>query len=191
MMIATLFLAGMRPLAENEVKLIDPSDNDILQGTITIRGNTDVVGFKSYVLEFAHENGTNETTWFLIAESEEKISDGLLATWDTQQITDGDYRLRLTVYMDDDKPEYDTVTDLKVRNYTQLREDERVTEAVQPTAEVVVSDTTPGDKPVKEGSLWSSMLRGMLYTVLVIIILAVGLWFYTQANRRKRNQRRR
>jgi hypothetical protein len=55
----------------------------------------------------------------------------------------------------------------------------------------VVSDTTADEKPVKEGSLWSSMLRGMLYTVLVIIILAAGLWFYTQANRRKRNQRRR
>ena len=189
--IVTIFLTGMRPMAENEVKLINPSDGELLQGTITIRGNTDVVGFKSYVLEFAYENGTNETTWFLIAESEEKISEGVLATWDTQQITDGDYRLRLTVYMDDDKPEYDTVTDLMVRNYTQLREDERPTEQPQPTAEVVGAETTVDDQPEKEGSLWSSMLRGMLYTVLVIIILAAGLWFYTQANRRKRNKRRR
>lgn len=187
---AIIFLTGMRPMVENEVKLTDPVDEDVLKGMITISGNTDVVGFKSYVLEFAYEHGTNETTWFLIAESDEKIADGVLATWDTLGITDGDYRLRLTVYMDDDKPEYDTVTDLKVRNYTQLREDEVVTKEVQPTSELILDDTTNAELPEKGGSLWSSMLRGMLYTVLVIILLAAGLWFYTQQNRRKRRQRR-
>jgi len=108
------------------------------------------------------------------------------------EITDGDYRMRLTVYLDDDKPEYDTVTDLKVRNYTQLREDETVTEVVQPTAEMVVVETEASETPENGGgSLWGSMLRGMLYTVLVIVILAAGLWVYTQQNRRKRRQRRR
>ena len=191
-LITTLFLSGMRPLAENEVKLIDPSDGDVLKGTITIRGNTDVVGFQSYKLEFGYEHGTNDTTWFLIAESEEKVAEGLLATWNTMEITDGDYRMRLTVYLDDDKPEYDTVTELKVRNYTPLRDDEKATEAVQPTAEVaLVEAETPESPDNRGGSLWGSMLRGMLYTVLVIVILAVGLWVYTQQNRRKRRQRRR
>ena len=190
-LITTIFLSGMRPIAENEVRLNDPSDGQMIQGNYTIYGNTDVVGFKSYVLEFAYEHGTNETTWFLIAESEDKIADGVLGTWDTNQITDGDYRLRLTVYMDDDKPEYDTVTEIKVRNYTQLREDELQTQEVQPTSELVFEETETADEPEEGGSLWSSMLRGMLYTVLVIILLAAGLWIYTQQNRRKRRQRRR
>ncbi|MEE4193570.1 MAG: hypothetical protein V2J07_00075 [Anaerolineae bacterium] len=189
-LITTIFLVGMRPIAENEVKLTDPSDGDVLRGTISIYGNTDVVGFKSYVLEFAYENGTNETTWFLIAESEEKIANDVLGTWDTLQITDGDYRLRLTVYMDDDKPEYDTVTELKVRNYTPLREDEVSTQEVLPTSALVFEETETTENPEKDGSLWGSMLRGMMYTVLVIVILAAGLWFYTQQNRRKRRQRR-
>ena len=189
---ATILLSGSRPFAENEVKLINPSDGDVLRGTITIRGNTDVVGFQSYRLEFAYEHGTNDTTWFLIAESEEKIAEGVLATWDTQEITDGDYRMRLTVMMDDDKPEYDIATELKVRNYTQLRDDEIAAETAQPTAEVVAVDPEVGT-PTEEGggSLWTSMLRGMFYTVLVIVILAAGLWFYTQQNRRKRRQNRR
>ena len=191
LLITTILLSGMRPMAENEVKLTDPSDGQMIQGNYTIYGNTDVVGFKSYVLEFAYEHGTNETTWFLIAESEEKIADGVLGTWDTNQITDGDYRLRLTVIMDDDKPEFDTVTELKVRNYTQLREDEIPTKEVQPTSELVFDDTETPDEPEEPRSLWSSMLRGMLYTVLVILLLAAGLWVYTQQNRRKRRQRRR
>jgi hypothetical protein len=184
-------LSGMRPMAENEVKLSYPTDGEVLRGTITIRGNTDVVGFKSFVLEFAYENGTNDTTWFLITESDQKVADGVLATWDTQQITDGDYRMRLTVYLDDDKPEYDTVTDLKVRNYTPLREDEVSTPVIQPTSEIVSMETSEEEEPKREGSLWRSMLRGMLYTVLVILLLAVGLWIYTQQNRRKRRQNRR
>lgn len=191
-LLTTVFLSGARPYAENEVKLIDPSDGDVLRGTITIRGNTDVVGFRSYRLEFAYEHGTNDTTWFLIAESNEKIAEGVLATWDTQEVTDGDYRMRLTVTMDDDKPEYDISTELKIRNYTPLRDDETVAETLQPTAEVVAADAEMDTASDKEGgSLWSSMLRGMLYTVLVVVILAAGLWFYTQQNRRNRRQHRR
>ena len=177
--------------AINEVKLLNPSDGEILKGTVTIRGNTDVVGAQSYVLEFGYENGTNDVTWFLITESDQKVAEGVLATWDTQKNTDGDYRLRLTVIMDDDKPEYDYVKDLKVRNYTQVREDEKPAATLQPTAEIVVDETDGAQADGSGKSLWGSMLRGMLYTVLVILILAAGLWFYTQTNRRKRRQRRR
>ena len=36
----------------------------------------------------------HDRTWFLIAQGSQPVENGLLASWDTSLITDGDYRLR-------------------------------------------------------------------------------------------------
>ncbi|HET59935.1 MAG TPA: hypothetical protein ENN32_06165 [Chloroflexi bacterium] len=186
-----MLVAGLAPLQEDRVLLTEPVNGSILQGNVLIRGNTDVAGFKSFALEFAHESGTNDTTWFLLHESNERIAEGILTTWDTQQITDGDYRLRLTVFFEDDRPQYDYATDLKVRNYSEVSEEDRVMPTPVPTEIPLEGDFEISEEPETGTALWASMLRGMLYTVLVIIFLAVLFYIYTQFNRRKKRQRRR
>jgi hypothetical protein len=190
-LVMAMLVAGLAPLAEDRVLLTEPVNGSILQGNVFIRGNTDVPGFKSFALEFAHESGTNDTTWFILHESNERISEGILTTWDTQQITDGDYRLRLTVFFEDDRPQYDYATDLKVRNYSEVSDEDRIMPTPLPTEIPLEGDFTVAEETESGTTLWASMLRGMLYTVLVIIFLAVLFYIYTQFNRRKKRQRRR
>ena len=190
-LVMSMLIAGLAPLAEDRVLLTEPVNGSILQGNVFIRGNTDVPGFKSFALEFAHESGTNDTTWFLLHESNERVAEGILTTWDTQQITDGDYRLRLTVFFEDDKPQYDYATDLKVRNYSEVSEEDRIMPTLVPTEIPLGSYLSVAEESDTATTLWASMLRGMLYTVLVIIFLAILFYIYTQFNRRKKRQRRR
>lgn len=190
-LVMSMLIAGLAPLAEDRVLLTEPVNGSILQGNVFIRGNTDVPGFKSFALEFAYESGTNDTTWFLLHESNERVAEGILTTWDTQQITDGDYRLRLTVFFEDDRPQYDYATDLKVRNYSEVSEEDRIMPTSVPTEIPLGSDLSVAEESDTATTLWASMLRGMLYTVLVIIFLAVLFYIYTQFNRRKKRQRRR
>jgi len=50
----------------------------------------------AWSVSFAYrDNPTN--TWFLLAQSSEPVSGGVLATWDTNSISDGSYVLRLRI----------------------------------------------------------------------------------------------
>jgi hypothetical protein len=73
-------------------------------------------------------------TWFLIQESQQPVSGGALATWDTTTLTDGDYDLRLLVSLKDGTQQQVVVKGLRVRNYTPV-------EASSPTVTPLVSAT--------------------------------------------------
>ena len=57
-------------------------------------------------------------TWFLIEQSAEPVKKGLIASWDTSTITDGEYQLRVRVILADGKVAEAIVPNLRVRNYT-------------------------------------------------------------------------
>ena len=171
----------------NRVVLKAPIDNEVLQGEVTIMGNTDVIGFESYELVFLHENGTNDGDTFFIMKSEVAVKDGVLGVWKTNEISDGNYRLLLIVNYEDDKPVIETANNLRVRNYTAEEEDEPEAESAQATdtpeeAMIQEQELTPAE----EGeTLFGSMLRGMLYTVMAIVVLGLAIFGYTQTRRRR------
>jgi hypothetical protein len=136
--IVMIFLAALTVgsvTAQSGPVLIFPAQGEVLQGEITIRGTSYLPGFISYELDFAY-SGDLTGTWFLIKTSNQPVDENALATWDTTTITDGDYILRLRVFLADGSSQDVMVTYLRVRNYT-------VIETPTPVPTSVLSTSTP------------------------------------------------
>jgi hypothetical protein len=101
------------------VQISAPSPGTPLKGSVTITGNTAVEGFQSWEVTFGYAQDTTGT-WFLIAEGDQPISQGELTQWETTTISDGNYNLRLTVYLEGGRREHFVVNDLRVRNYSPI-----------------------------------------------------------------------
>ena len=78
-------------IAKPTVKITSPAEGATVKGTISIRGTASDPYLKSYVVEYF--DGTN---WTRIAESNESVTDNVLAIWDTTTVPDGSYKIRLT-----------------------------------------------------------------------------------------------
>jgi len=75
--------------------------------------------------------GGEADTWFAIGEpSRQPVEAGPLGLWDTSGITDGNYHLRLRVFLDNGTALEHIVDGLRIRNYTQIE---------TPTAAAVVA----------------------------------------------------
>ena len=96
------------------IAIISPAAGDFISGQVTITGTTDVLGFSSSQLDFAYASDSTDT-WFAIQTSSQPEVDAPLAVWDTSQITDGDYKLRLRVVLGDGTVE-EMVIQIKVQN---------------------------------------------------------------------------
>lgn len=96
------------------VAITSPADGDVVTGEVTITGTTDVLGFASSQLDFAYASDSTGT-WFALGTSSQPEIDSPLAVWDTSLITDGDYILRLRVFLEDGSLEEMTIQ-VKVQN---------------------------------------------------------------------------
>jgi hypothetical protein len=94
-----------------------PSEGQIVQGMVVVSGSVTVLGFSSYELSFAYNDDPTQT-WFLLTTSSLPVFESELGTWDTTTLTDGDYTLRLRIFLLDGTVQETTVTGLRVRNYT-------------------------------------------------------------------------
>ena len=124
-----------------------PSQGEALQGVVTISGSSDVAGFLSMEVTFAYAGDTTGT-WFLIASSNQPVHSDTLATWDTAAITDGDYGIRLRVFLNDGSFLDTLVMNLRVRNYTPVETPTPPPTALQATATLTPTMTgTPFPSP--------------------------------------------
>ena len=121
------------------VEITSPVQGTHLQGAVTIEGSTLTADFLSWEITFSYANDTTGT-WFLIAEGDEQVTRGELTQWDTTTITDGDYNLRLTVYLQGGRREHYVVEDLRVRNYSPV-------ETVTPTPTLTSTPYTQTPRP--------------------------------------------
>lgn len=79
----------------------EPASNAVVQGQVQIIGSADHPSFQFYVIEVSPEPVTG-TQWQIIgATHNTPVISGVLETWDTTQVPDGSYTLRLrTVRLD-------------------------------------------------------------------------------------------
>jgi len=113
-----LFLpTGASAQAGTTIRITAPASGDVLQGLVDITGTSAVDGFFASELSFAYVSDPT-STWFLIYSTDSPVTDGLLAAWDTNLVTDGDYTLRLRVTQQDGTILETLVTGLRVRNQT-------------------------------------------------------------------------
>jgi hypothetical protein len=91
--LASFFSKGCVP---DQIEWTNPVDGDKISGTVTLEGTINVTDLGYYKYEYAP---SASDTWTTIAAGNSKIvNQPLGGTWDTSEITPGDYQLRLVVY---------------------------------------------------------------------------------------------
>ena len=99
-------------------ELSSPQPGQVVSGLVTLSGTADHPAFNRYEVSFAYVEDTTDT-WFSIGEPvDTRVIDGRLALWDTSTITDGDYSLRLRVWLQDGRSLEAVVPGVRVRNYS-------------------------------------------------------------------------
>jgi hypothetical protein len=117
-----------------------PLPGQAVQGSAAITGSTFVEGFASAELTFGYVDDPTGT-WFFIEQMQAPVQAGVLATWDTTILTDGNYNLRLVVTRQDGSQVELIVPEIRVRNYTPI-------ETSTPTLPVPTQTSPPGATPV-------------------------------------------
>ncbi len=115
--LALLVPQSVAAQSEQTIRISAPASGDVLQGLVDITGTSAVDGFLSSELSFAYASDATNT-WFLIYRTDQPVTEGLLAAWDTNLVTDGDYDLRLRVSLQDGSLIETLVTGLRIRNQT-------------------------------------------------------------------------
>lgn len=82
------------------VAITSPAPGDVLRGQVNIIGSTDAPNFVSAQLDFSYASD-QAGTWFPLQTLSQPVFDSPLFTWDTTTISDGDYILRLRVFIAD------------------------------------------------------------------------------------------
>ena len=96
---ALLLAPAGRPAALGAAEIADPQPGQALRGVVLIRGTADHPAFDHYEVSFAYEPNPT-ASWFAIeAAGGAAVPGGQLADWDTTQIADGAYQLRLQVFV--------------------------------------------------------------------------------------------
>ncbi|TMC57619.1 MAG: penicillin-binding protein [Chloroflexi bacterium] len=103
-----------QPPAPAAVQLSAPNMNDNVQGEITLLGSADAAAVASYVSEFGV--GDNPQAWGNINSNNHKVTNSVLAQWDTTKVANGLYSLRVVARAADNRPIAEACTRVNVTN---------------------------------------------------------------------------
>lgn len=174
------------------VTLTSPQSGDTLRGQVEIQGAMDVAGFQSAELAFSFLASNPADSWFTIQTFPQPKVDSLLAIWDTTSITDGDYTLRLRIYLQDGTTQDAVITDLKIRNDIILST-ETPTEVFQistpiisatesivqgtPTLSVVQPTALPPNPvSIETDSIYKTFFQGVIIAILIFAFASLILY---------------
>jgi hypothetical protein len=106
------------PPAQGELAVItSPQNNAIVRGQVSIQGSASHPQFQFYKMEFAREPAVSDENFAIVgAIHEGQVVDGQLEIWDTTQVPDGSYTLRLRVVRLDGNYSEATVVQIVVAN---------------------------------------------------------------------------
>lgn len=137
-------LAGGLVVAQEEQAVItSPTSDDVLFGEVQIVGSARHPEFARFQLEFATASQPDD--WLSIQQPVgQQVTDGILGVWDTTDLPDGAYRLRLRVFLRDGAY-FETVVDGIQVNNTQPTP--IPTALPQPTVPLTTPTPTAGPSP--------------------------------------------
>jgi len=122
-------------------EITDPGQGQSVTGIVTIFGTASHPAFESFELAFSFDPDPTDT-WFPIGEAlNTAVLDGRLAIWDTTEVTDGIYRLRLRVNVEGFPPFEDVIRGIRISNYTPTE---------SPPAEAVIAQPTEPATPIPD-----------------------------------------
>ena len=94
---------------QSQVEIISPTDNQVISGLVQILGTALDPAFYQYELAYATEP-VIEDTWIAIQSPvAQQVNESVLGAWDSTQIPDGIYRIRLRLVQQDGTPIDDQV----------------------------------------------------------------------------------
>ncbi|MCC7206991.1 MAG: hypothetical protein IT323_06770 [Anaerolineae bacterium] len=108
-------LLAPRAQQSTGAQIVSPQAGQTLVGNVNIIGAASDPDFQRYRLEFASMDAAEEQ-WLLIAEITQQATAGVLAQWDTTQVPDGRYQIRLRVILRDGTVVQAAVQNLLVQN---------------------------------------------------------------------------
>lgn len=132
------------------ISISSPQAGDTLRGQVEIVGRMGALNFSSAELAFSYASDTADS-WFIIQAYPQAETGSIIAVWDTIPITDGDYDLRLRVFLQDGSFQDVLISGLKVRNDLPGPTDDIPAETVSPqfdAATPMPAFTAPPDVPV-------------------------------------------
>src|SRR5262245_62914790 len=88
-------MAAPERQAQDLAVITNPASNAVVQGTVQITGSADHPAFQFYAVEYHPEPVTGDRWQTVQAVQQTPVTNGVLVTWDTTQVPDGSYTLRL------------------------------------------------------------------------------------------------
>ncbi len=157
-------------------EILEPGNGQAVSGIITIFGTASHPAFESYDLAFSFDPDPTET-WFPIGEAlDTPVSDGRLGIWDTTEITDGVYRLRLRVNVEG-APAFEAVVGgIRVRNYTPTETPPPAAVTAVPTAvATIIATSSVSEAPESQEppDRFSTALRVGVFLGLFLMLASV------------------
>jgi len=176
------------------VALTSPHADDILRGSIAITGTTDIPNFLSAQLDFKYVSSDAEN-WFTLQTSSQPTLDSALYTWDTTSITDGNYILRLQVFLTDGTSQEVTVpisilndSTIPTPTVTPTSTPETIFLGQVPTPFLLAASPTPTDVPrptptplpvnpisLNQSEIYASLTRGALVIIGLFVFAGILL----------------
>lgn len=168
-----------------------PREGQALQGIEIIEGKIRGEGFIGGKISFSYSD-SQDPTWFYIADIEPVAADSsqvsFKVNWDTSQITDGDYDLRVVAEYQNAVAIFELIPKLRIRNYSPVEtstpapvvNDESPEVTPSHTAEPVLKNT-PTALPlnpvvIKSDGLSRALLGSGIFVALIFI--AGGLYWF-------------
>ena len=116
-----LLLLAWQPAAAQDqgvAVITTPLEGAVVSGLVPIAGSATQPDFRRYEVAFAYSPNPTDT-WFLIGEpATTPVANDVLARWDTSQVSDGLYSLRLRVFYGDSTFLETFVANVRVQNGT-------------------------------------------------------------------------
>ncbi|MBU1613789.1 discoidin domain-containing protein, partial [bacterium] len=97
-------------------KITSPSDGEGVKGTVEVIGSVSSTSLEEWRLEYRLRDSFS---WTRIAQSSTRATNDYLANWQTQDLADGDYELRLVV-RNTDAIEKEHIIELRIENYLDI-----------------------------------------------------------------------
>ncbi|MGC8880411.1 MAG: hypothetical protein ACP5R2_14440 [Anaerolineae bacterium] len=139
------FVLAAPPSQEALAIITSPTNAAIVRGQVPIMGSATHPAFQFYKVEFAREPVTGgDEVWSIIgAIVEQPVINGQLTVWDTRQVPDGSYSLRLRVVRIDGNYDEAFVRQIVVANAQPERPTETPTPAASPTPTITPTPLPP------------------------------------------------
>jgi hypothetical protein len=189
-------IAAAQETIPPSILMISPREGQALLGVEIIEGKIRGDGFRSGAVRFSYAGGSSrDRTWFYIADIEPEVQDSAQTSfrieWDTTQLTDGNYDVRIVAEYEGGSAIFELIPGLRVRNYSPVETptpapiQEGITqEATLPASSTSQPRSTPTPLPpnpavVASGQLYST-LRISAIAVAGLFFLGMIYWYFKQ-----------